>query len=76
MKHKSLKTSFSDNCIQNIFAAISVWSFSTNIDENEFCTKKIDQIIKKINAHSPSCIKMSIGCMTDKLFCNRKCYVL
>ena len=27
--------------------------FSTNIDENEVCSKQIDQIFKKINTHSP-----------------------
>ena len=61
MKRKSLKTFFSDNCTQNIFDIIRLPSFSTNIDKNEVCTKKIDQIFKKINTDSPSYIKkMSI----------------
>ena len=31
-------------------------SFSTNIDKDDICTKKINQISKKINTHSPSYI--------------------
>ena len=55
---------------------IRLWSFSINIDENEVCSKKIDQIFKNINIHSPLHIeKMSIVCVTDKLFCNRKSFV-
>ena len=75
LKCKSLKTSFSDNCIRNIFATIRLQSFSTNINENEVCTKKINQIFKKIKTHSPSYIKMNFGCITDKLFCNRKSFM-
>ena len=62
MEHKRLKcespkTFFNDNCIQNIFARIRLPLFSTNINKNKVCTKKIDQIFKKINKHSPSYIK-------------------
>ena len=39
--------------VRNIFAMIKLWSFSTNINENEVCTKNFDQIFKKINTHSP-----------------------
>ena len=57
LKSKSLKSSFSDNCIQNILAMIRLPLFSTKIHENEFCTKTINQIFKKLNKHSPSYIK-------------------
>ena len=30
-----------------------LWLFSTNIDENVVCAKKIGQIFKNINTHSP-----------------------
>ena len=67
MKRKCPKTIFSDNCIRNIFATIRLRSFSSNIDENEVCTKKIYRIFKKINTFS--------FCLTDKLFRNRKSFV-
>ena len=34
-----------------------LWSLSTNIDENEFCSKNINPIFEKINTHFPSYIK-------------------
>ena len=40
-----------------MFATIRFRSFSSNVHENEVCTKKIDQIFQKINTHSPSYIK-------------------
>ena len=43
--------------IRNIFATIRLPSFSTNIDKNDVCAKKINQIFKKTNAHSPLYIK-------------------
>ena len=53
LKRNCPKTFFSDNYIQNIFATITLRSFSSNIDGNEVNTKKIDRIFKKINPHSP-----------------------
>ena len=38
--------------LRNIFATIRLQSFSTNIDENEVCTKDINQISKKIDTSS------------------------
>ena len=43
--------------MQNIFATIRLRSFSSNINENEVCTKKVDRIFKRINTHSPSYVK-------------------
>ena len=34
-------------CVRNIFAMIRLPSFSTNINGNEVCTKKFNQILKK-----------------------------
>ena len=39
-------------------------SFSTNINENEVCTKKNDRIFKKINTHSPLYIENKY-CLRD-----------
>ena len=52
---KSPKTFISDNCIlyiRNIFAAITLWSLFTNLNDNEICAKKFDQVFKKINTFS------------------------
>ena len=69
---------------RNIFATIRLWLFSANIDENEVCTKKFDQLFKKLTCSSSYIIKkwalfvwlinyLAIGifCMT-KLLCTRK----
>ena len=69
---------------RNIFATIRLWLFSANIDENEVCTKKFDQLFKKLTCSSSYIIKkwalfvwlinyLAIGifCMT-KLLCIRK----
>ena len=52
---KSSKTFSSDNCIlytRNIYAAITLWSLFTNLNDNEICAKKFDQVFKKINTFS------------------------
>ena len=69
---------------RNIFATIRLWLFSANIDEIEVCTKKFDQLFKKLTCSSSYIIKkwalfvwlinyLAIGifCMT-KLLCIRK----
>ena len=69
---------------RNIFATIRLWLFSANIDENEVCIKKFDQLFKKLTCSSSYIIKkwalfvwlinyLAIGifCMT-KLLCIRK----
>ena len=38
--------------VRNIFATIRLLLFSTNINENEVCTKNFDQIFKNINTNS------------------------
>ena len=38
--------------VRNIFATIRLLLFSTNINENEVCTKNFDQIFKNINMNS------------------------
>ena len=48
LKCKSPKTFFSDNCIRNIFAKKRLWSFSTNNNENEVCTKKSIEYLRKL----------------------------
>ena len=70
--------------VRNIFATIRLWSFSTNIDENEVCAKKFDQLFKKFTRSSSYVMKkwalfvwlinyfaIGIFCMT-KLLCIRK----
>ena len=43
--------------VRNNSPKIRLQLFSTNIDENEVCTKKNDQIFKETDTHSPLYIK-------------------
>ena len=57
IENASTQRLFSLIIVYETFLYKVLWSLSTNIDENKFCSKNIDRIFEKINTRFPSYIK-------------------